>query len=273
MEYALPLGNHTLVALYEPLTEEEMAESAMRPVRINELSADNSIYVNEYYKKNDWIELYNTTDEPIDVAGMYLSDNLDESTKYQIEGGVNTIIEPHSYLIIWADKLMTFTQLHAPFKLAAEGGYVTLTAADFSWGDTIYYEPHLGIESVGLYPDGSSDVYVMTIPTIAKANIINSYAAWLEQPEIPENGEGIDDVTAETLKVLITDNKLYIYSAEAVSTTATVYTPAGQQCVKVLTELADGYACIELSTLPAGTYIVAVSDSNGNTETLKIRIE
>ena len=113
----------------------------------------------------------------------------------------------------------------------------------------------------------------MTIPTIAKANIINSYAAWLEQPEIPENGEGIDDVAVETLKVLITDNKLYIYSAEAVSTTATVYTPAGQQCVKVLTELADGHACIELSTLPAGTYIVAVSDSNGNTETLKIRIE
>ena len=113
----------------------------------------------------------------------------------------------------------------------------------------------------------------MTTPTIAKTNIINSYAAWLEQPEIPENGEGIDDVAAETLKVLITDNKLYIYSAEAVSTTATVYTPTGQQCVKVQTKLADGHACIDLSTLPTGTYIVAVSDSNGNAETLKLRIE
>ena len=273
MEYALPQGSHTLVALYEPLTEEEMAEHAMRPVRINELSADNSIYVNEYYKKNDWIELYNTTDEPIDVAGMYLSDDLDTPTKYQIEGGVNTVIEPHSYLIIWADKLMTFTQLHAPFKLAAEGGYVTLTAADLSWGDTIYYEPHLGIESVGLYPDGSNDVYVMTTPTIAKTNIINSYAAWLEQPEIPGNGEGIDDVLAETLKVLLADNELHIYSAEATAASVTVYTPTGQQCVKVQTKLADGHACIGLSTLPAGTYIVAVSDSNGNTETLKIRIE
>ena len=268
-----PSGNADLIALYEPLTEEELAESNSCPVRINEISADNSIYVNEYYKKNDWIELYNTTDEPIDVAGMYLSDNLDKPTKYQIAGDVNSVIEPHGYLIIWADKLMTFTQLHAPFKLAAEGGYVTLTDADCTWRDVLYYEPHLGIESVGLYPDGSSDVYVMAKPTIAKANIINSYAAWLEQPEIPWNGQSIDHVAADKLLLSLTEDRLYIYSAEAAAATVTIYTPTGQQCVKVPTELADGHACIDLSTLPTGTYIVAVSDSNGNTETLKLRIE
>ena len=274
MEYQLPKGNHTLTAVYEPLTEDELAEAMKRPIRINEISADNSIYINEYYKKNDWIELFNSTDEPVDIAGMYLSDNLDEPTKYMIEGsGISTIIEPHDYLIIWADKLMNFIQLHAPFKLAAEGGYLTLTTSDFSWGDTIYYEPHLGIESVGLYPDGSNDVYVMTTPTIAKANVINSYAAWLEQPEIPEGGEGIDEATTETLKAILSGNRLHIYSAEAASATATIYTPAGRLCMKVSAELVGGYTCIDLNTLPAGIYIVAVGDSNGNTETLKMRIE
>ena len=49
---------------------------------------------------------------------------------------------------------------------------------------SLYYEPHLGTESVGLYPDGSNEVYVMTTPTIAQSNTINSYATWLEQPVI-----------------------------------------------------------------------------------------
>lgn len=272
-EYA-PTGNAVLIAVYEPLTAEELAEENNRPVRINELSADNTIYVNEYYKKNDWIELYNTTDEPVDVAGMYLSDNLDEPTKYVIEGiGVNTLIEPHGYLIIWPDKLMTFTQLHAPFKLAAEGGYVTLSAADLSWGDTIYYEPHLGIESVGLYPDGSNDVYVMTTPTIAKANVINSYAAWLEQPEIPDDGQRIESVATEELQLLFADNTLHICNAGAATATAVLYTPAGQQCLRVTAELASGHAAISLDALARGTYIASVSDSEGNVETLKLRIE
>ena len=271
-----PTGNATLIAVYEPLTAEEDS----RPVRINELSADNSIYINEYYKKNDWIELYNTTDRPIDVAGMYLSDNLDEPTKYMIEGsGVSTVIEPYGYLVIWPDKLMTFTQLHAPFKLAAEGGYVTLTDADCTWRDVLYYEPHLGIESVGLYPDGSSDVYVMATPTIAETNIINSYAAWLEQPEIPElpgrpdDGEGIEGVVADGLQLLFANNTLYIDSPSAATATVVLYTPAGRQCLRVTVELTEGRANINLSTVVEGTYFAAVSDSEGNVKTLKLRIK
>ena len=271
MEYTLPQGNHTLIARYEPLTSEEMEESESRPVRINEISADNSIYINEYYKKNDWVELFNCTAEPIDVAGMYLSDNIDKPTKYQIagDGGVNTVIEPYSYLVIWADKLMTFTQLHVPFKLAAEGGYVTLTAAGHTWGDTLYYEPHLGIESVGLYPDGSSDVYVMTTPTIARANTLNSYAVWVEQPENP-GGEGIESITTESLALNYHEQTLYIHSADATSAIVTLYTATGQQYMRAATELSSGYAAITLASLPAGTYIVTVTDSNNNTEVMKL---
>ena len=273
MEYALPKGDHELVARYEPLTEEEMAETKSRPVRINEISADNSIYVNEYYKKNDWVELFNCTDKPVDVAGMYLSDNLDKPTKYQIAGeGVNTVIEPYGHLIIWPDKLMTFTQLHAPFKLAAEGGYVTLTAADESWRDVLYYEPHLGIESVGLYPDGGNDVYVMTTPTIAKTNIINTYAAWLEQPETPEYGNGIEVPHTDALTLSYREQVLHIHSIGATSATVTLYTATGQQYMRAATELSDGYAAITLTSLPAGTYIVTVTDSHDNTEVMKVRI-
>ena len=75
--YTLPdNGTVNLVACYEALSNDECTEAGIVPVRINEISADNSIYINDYFQENDWIELYNTTDEAIDVAGMYVSDNL-----------------------------------------------------------------------------------------------------------------------------------------------------------------------------------------------------
>ncbi len=274
-EYTLPdNGDFSLTATYEPLSDDELKETESYPVRINEISADNSIYINEYYKKNDWIELFNTTSEPIDVAGMYLSDNLDKPTKYQISGDdwVSTIIAPYGYLIIWADKLTTFSQLHAPFKLAAEGGYITLTSADQTWSDILYYEPHLGTESVGLYPDGSNEVYVMTTPTIAQSNTINSYATWLEQPVIDTNIESVL-TDNENMQLGYHDHMLHIYGTEASWATLTIYTPTGKTYLRMTAELLDRHTAISLGTLPEGIYIVSVTDSNGETRTMKLRTE
>ncbi len=274
-EYTLPSsGDFELTATYEPLTDTELEEQQSYPVRINEISADNSIYVNEYYKKNDWIELFNATSKSIDVEGMYLSDDLDKLTKYQIsgDGWVNTIIEPYSYLIIWADKLSTFDQLHAPFKLAAEGGYVCLTAADQTWSDVLYYEPHLGTESVGLYPDGSNEVYVMTTPTIAGANTINSYAAWLEQPE---TNVSIAPIFTTDNKMLLNyrENTLHIYNAEGTWVALTVYAATGKTCLRTTVKLLDGHASIGLSSLPEGIYVVSATDANGEMLTMKLNVK
>ena len=199
----------SLVATFTPMTEEELAANHVLPVRINEVSAANGIYMNEYFKRNDWVELYNTTDQPIDVAGMYLSDNPKKPTKYQIPsqsanddsesttvGGdlqSPTIIPAHGYLIIWCDNLDPLSQLHASFKLDADSGEVLLTAADGSWSDHFVYTKLSDDETAGRYPDGADDVYVMNIPTIAKANIMSSYAIAVEQPVVT----GIIDMMAQ----------------------------------------------------------------------------
>ena len=175
----------SLVACFTPLSEAERTAQGLTPVRINEVSASNSIYVNEQFKRNDWLELYNTTDSPIDVEGMYLTNNLKKPTMYQIskdDTETSTIIPAHGYLVIWCDKLDTESQLHATFKLDNNSGDLMLTAADESWNDKFTYTRHGGDESVGRYPDGAADVFVMNIPTIAKANIKTSYLVGVEQP-------------------------------------------------------------------------------------------
>ena len=274
-EYTLPNGSDfSLTAIYEALTEEELKEQKTHPVRINEISADNSIYINDYYKKNDWIELFNTTSEPVDVAGMYLSDNLSKLTKYQIpnRNDINTVIAPYGHLIVWADKLVTMTQLHASFKLADEGGHIILTAADKSWSDILYYEPHLGTESVGLYPDGSNDVYVMNTPTIATPNTINSYAAWFEQPE---NDTNIESTFADEghMQLIYREHTLHIYSSASTWGNVTIYTTTGRVHTRATVRFTNEHTTINLASLNTGIYIVSVTNSNGEIQTMKLSVE
>ena len=77
----------SLIASFTPLSDEERAAQGMTPVRINEVSAQNSIYVNDLFKRNDWLELYNTTSSPIDVEGMYLTNSPNNPKKYKITKG------------------------------------------------------------------------------------------------------------------------------------------------------------------------------------------
>lgn len=176
-----------LQACFKALTDAEKTTQGLTPVRINEVSAANGIHVNEYFKRNDWVELYNTTDKDIDVAGMYLSDNEKKPLKYQISKGdsqASTTIPAHGYLIVWCDKLESKDQLHASFKLDADGGSVLLTAADESWSDRLVYTAHQADQTVGRYPDGGSDIFVMNVPTIAQSNISTSYLVPVEQGDV-----------------------------------------------------------------------------------------
>ena len=185
-ETDLPSGSTVaLTATFTRLSDDEQVAQAIAPVCINEVSADDGIFVNEYFKRKDWVELYNTTDEDIDAEGMYLTDNLENPKKYQIgkDGSqASTIIPAHGYLIIWCDKSNPLSQLHAPFKLTAEGDELQLMAADESWTDRFIYAAHSSDQTVGRYPDGGSQVYVMNVPTIAKANVRSSYVVSVEQP-------------------------------------------------------------------------------------------
>jgi hypothetical protein len=259
----------SLVACFEPLSDDQRMTKGITPVRINEVSAANGIYANEYWKRNDWVELYNTTDKDIDVAGMYLSDNLDKPQKYQIAAdGASTIIPAHGYLVIWCDKLDPLSQLHASFKLAAEGGDVILTAADESWSDKFSYTQHKSDESVGRYPDGASNVIVMNVPTIAKANITSSYATVVSQPyDVGIRDTAID--ATENLGISYLQGILAIRSTSAERLQVRIANLAGQTVATLQTPLSGGYAEVSVEQLPAGVYIANVTDQQGRKATCK----
>lgn len=111
--------NMNIKACFEALTDEDKKNEGITPVMINEISGSNSIYVNDYFERDDWMELYNTTDENIDIEGMYLSNDINNPLLYQISKGdtqVSTIIPAHGHIVIWCDKENNKTKLHAPLR-------------------------------------------------------------------------------------------------------------------------------------------------------------
>ena len=277
------------VACYNALTESERDSLGLTPVRINEVSAANSVYISDYYKKSDWVELVNTTDEDIDLAGMYLSDNASKPTKYQISGGeagVSTILPAHGHRIIWCDKNEPVSQLHADFKLAAEGGIVQITAEDQSWTDCLTYPAHDGNHTVGRYPDGCDSIYIMSTPTIDATNILTlyaeSYVAETDTASTDDDDDDEEEIDAITSPLLATNNglRIYRYADELIirseePTTAQVYlfTPSGQCVLSTSVDLSNLRASIGLSPLPEGTYIARVRDREGTCCGLKFLLK
>jgi hypothetical protein len=264
----LPTDNTVkLTATFTPIGDELRQAFGITPVRINEVSAANGIYANEYWNRNDWVELYNTTDQPIDVEGMYLSNNPDpqELTKYKIskgESSASTVIPAHGYLIIWCDKLKPETQLHATFNLKADGGDVLLTAADESWTDRLTYSKMSSDQTAGRYPDGSNDVVLMNVPTIDRSNITSSYAVFIDSDQSGINSL-LADATSNLSVRYVLDN-LIIRSTVDDELEVRIVNLAGQQVATLPIRLNGGYAELSVNQLPMGVFIANITDSKGH---------
>ena len=269
------LNRQHFEACFEPLTDEERQADGMTPLRINEVSASNDMAVNDYWKRADWLEIYNTTDADIDLAGCYLSDNPDNPQKWQVDSeGPLTVVPAHGHLVVWCDKQPSLTQLHAPFKLSAEGT-VLLTAADGSWVDRLTYTAHEGDQSVGRYPDGAAAVFHFPLPTIAARNRRSSYAVAVEQP----NASGVSAPTLmahqqPTVSVSCAAGQLIVCSSVAdMQFAIDIFRLSGQPVARHTGNLANGYCAIPLSTLSRGCYIARVKTSDGYTSTCKFILD
>ncbi len=86
---------------------------------INEICTKNNMYVDDYRQQEDWIELYNSGKTEVNLAGLYLSCDIDTLDMYQFPSDDlnSTSISSGAYKIVWADKDSEQGPLHANFKL------------------------------------------------------------------------------------------------------------------------------------------------------------
>lgn len=143
--------------------------------------------VDEAGDHEDWLELYNKSNNQIDLSGKYLTSDKDRINLWKIPQGIT--IAPKGYLLVWCDKEPLEGILHSNFKLSASGESVYFIESDsVTILDSLQF-PALGADtSYGRSPDGSP-ILGKLFPT---PNLTNSNILSVESNNINAKGYNLD---------------------------------------------------------------------------------
>ncbi len=147
-----------------------------KSVYINEIVASNKAGLTDVDGQcSDWIELYNSSSEPVSLEGWALTDSRKTDKRWVFP---EVVINAKSYLIVFAsekDRAFKNIQLHTNFKLSGDGEYLALIDNEGNVVDEL--APFLSMsdnQSAGLFGGSWAN---FKIPTPGLANNINSLAS------------------------------------------------------------------------------------------------
>lgn len=145
-----------------------------RPVVISELMAASQAVLPDCFGEfNDWVELYNTTGETIDLTGWFLSDDPAEPTKWQFPEGT---IQPGGRIVVYCsgEDGVYEGELHTSFSLSASAETVVLTTNMAVVSDSVSYTK--AQENCSLvFEDGTAEPLSCGRPTPGYPNDENGY--------------------------------------------------------------------------------------------------
>jgi len=160
---------------------------------INEIGADNdSSYPDpdEAGAFEDWFEVFNPGTTTVDMSGMYITDNLNNKTKWRVPNGVT--IPAGGYLVFIADGETAQGSRHTSWSLSADGEAIGIYQTD---GTTLIDSYTFSVQqtdvSIGRTTDGAASwsIFKPATPgaanTGAYANWITSAASFLTAPVAP----------------------------------------------------------------------------------------
>ncbi len=108
-----------------------VAGYAPPPVTLNEVMSDNQTTLvdpEEPAEHPDWLELYNDGAAPVDLGGLYLTDDPTNPVQFPIPAGV--MVPAKGFLVLYADGEPEQGPRHTNFKLSAGGEPLGLYGAE-----------------------------------------------------------------------------------------------------------------------------------------------
>ncbi|MCL2695346.1 MAG: lamin tail domain-containing protein [Clostridiales bacterium] len=111
----------------------------------------NGVYISEFMASNkmtlkapdgsvnDWIELYNTTDRPVDLSGCGLSNDPDKPYKFTFPEGA--LIEPYGFLLVYRTARSVEGFYCFSFGISKQGGTLVLTDRGGTILDKVTFGP------------------------------------------------------------------------------------------------------------------------------------
>jgi hypothetical protein len=144
-------------------------------LQINEFMADNVSFMedpDEPGEYPDWIEIYNSSPFPVDLGGLYLSDDGGMPTRYRIPDGIT--VPGRGYIVFIADGEFTQGPLHTNFRLSKDGETVGLFDRDEMGNQVIdiyTYEAVGADQSIGRLRNDAENWQVLPVPSPGGLNV------------------------------------------------------------------------------------------------------
>ena len=239
-----------------------ICQPLLAQIVINEYSAANySDYTDNYGDYEDWFELYNIGDSPLDLSDYYLSDKANNLTKFQITNPIQINAGSHLRIFASGRDEENGTDIHTNFKIHQTKGneWIILTAPDgITIIDSIFVKPCLTNHSRGRITDGSNNWGVFTIPSPFAVNddALESYAV---RPQFStEPGFHQSPITLELNSTELNATIYYTTDGTYPSTTSTPYSSpinlSSTTIIKAITVSSNSN--IHESFLEYGTYFI-----------------
>jgi|GEM_PF-1007248 len=140
-------------------------------LRITEILAVNdAVNYDEFGEYDDWFEIHNEDSKSVNLAGMYVSNNLGSSRSFKLPS--KTLV-PGEYLVIWADDDTDQGNFHADFRLSSAGEEVGLFET-VDHGNVLIHGWKYGLMSadvsMGFKPESGTAPEYLTSPTPGASN-------------------------------------------------------------------------------------------------------
>lgn len=99
-------------------------------IRINEvMSINQNGPIDNFGHHAAWIEIFNTSYGTVNIANMFLTDDINDPRKYRIPSNARMYMGPRSYLIFYFDGNSEHSVFHTNFKLDSTG-FIALYASN-----------------------------------------------------------------------------------------------------------------------------------------------
>lgn len=148
------------------------------------MSSNDSIIVDEDGDYQDWVEIYNAGNTPVNLGGYGLSDDANEPFRWTFP---DTTIQPENFMLIWASNKNRSTvgrDLHTNFAISASGEEVLLTHSNGTLLDELSPTEIPSDFSIGRQPDGTGNWVFFNKPTPGFPNNTESTSGQLAPAEL-----------------------------------------------------------------------------------------
>lgn len=221
---------------------------------INELSANNvSIMSDQAGEFDDWIELYNSTSDPIQLYNYCLSDNDSDLYKWVLP---NIILQPNSYIVFWADGQTAQGIDHTNFGLDINGETLYLTHLTDSTVDMVEFPDQYPDVTYGRLPNGTGP-FEYLIPTFQAENTTLMGEEEVSLPNV--NINLYPNPASEFINIQVDEfiqSEIYLYDLNG--------------RVALQSQVNGTILQLDVSSLSSGTYILRL-ETGGHTEKVVIR--